>query len=183
MVRMHGAAALVSSDLNRGAYRAKNPADRSSTLASFYGSGAIERRFDCALVAVEEGDLVRVDFAKNRFGEKLPFFLRHDPNRAIYLPVDAGLVEQKKTEAKEDAHRQRIEKISSRIREVLLEHREGLTTADLLDRIPIKRPDLIEAREAMRHAFPPELVEKKKPGKGSGKLYLLASVAEDEVKA
>jgi KaiC/GvpD/RAD55 family RecA-like ATPase len=89
-----GITSIATSEVGRGLYRSKNPAERTEGLASFKETGAIEYGAKLALVmrsVVDEVGLVDVEIVKNRFGKKPPFRLRLDFARAVFEEVSGGV--------------------------------------------------------------------------------------------
>jgi hypothetical protein len=108
---------LATSELARGAYRSNDPAQRTTSLASFKESGSVEYGVDFALVlrsATGEADLVDVEIAKNRLGSKPEFRLRLDRTRALFR--EEGKPAEVDREAERDAAtRAHLAKLQGRI--------------------------------------------------------------------
>lgn len=82
----HRMIVLVTSEMNRGAYRSKKTEEQTSDMAAAKGSGAIEYQARVLVtLRSEPGRLVRVSLPKNKHRgpgfdmDRLPLFLRLDP--------------------------------------------------------------------------------------------------------
>jgi KaiC/GvpD/RAD55 family RecA-like ATPase len=116
LAKEHAIIVIVTTELNRGAYRSKNENDRSEDLASFKESSGIEYAADVALVlrnVAGAPDLVDVSIAKNRLGPRTAFRLRSDRDRATYqevgTPYPANSIDQHVEESKRAARDARAE--------------------------------------------------------------------------
>lgn len=88
-----GMLVIATSEVNRGAYRNSDAADRPSDLASYKESGGIEFGVDVALVMRNvqgSPDLVDVSCPKSRTGVMKDFRLSLDRVHATFTETDAG---------------------------------------------------------------------------------------------
>jgi archaellum biogenesis ATPase FlaH len=86
----HGLVLVYTSEVNRSWYRSRKEEDRASDLAAF-AEARIEFSGDVLLTmraSDEDPDLVDVRIPKNRLGHRMPFLLRLDRKRALFMPVD-----------------------------------------------------------------------------------------------
>lgn len=143
----HSAVALLVSQSNRAAYRSKKPAENSDPLAAGAESGALEYMSDVLLVL--SGDVstgVEVFVAKNRLGPSgFSFRLAFDRERALFREVNAA----EAGSAADRAQRERLGKLKSRMLEVLAKEPDGLLTASLVDRLGVRRGDVVAARNEL----------------------------------
>lgn len=119
--RRTGALVILTSELSRGAYRSRNPAERTEPMAAFKESGSIEYAMTIGLVlnnVAGEANLIHVDVPKNKRGERgVAFQLRRSPQRCTY--EDAGRV---KDELDADAPAPNAEERKEQARLVLQGH-------------------------------------------------------------
>lgn len=116
---------LVTSELARGAYRARNAADRIDDLAAFKESGGIEYGAETAFVlrsVAEMQDEIDVTVVKHRAHRKPRFRLRMDPVSATFTEVEAPEEEADPMRAKAKLEQEKFAKVRARIFEVLQEH-------------------------------------------------------------
>lgn len=110
IARTHKHVILVTSELARAAYRAKDVAAQIDDLAAFKESGAIEYAGTVLLVLRnprDGGGLVEVTMPKNRLGfEKADFHLQLDPDRATLTEVEDAAAAAAEIERNQTRQRQ-----------------------------------------------------------------------------
>ena len=125
-----GLLVIVTSELGRASYKARPAAQRTSEMAAFKGSGAIEYAMTTGLVLsqINKGDEAgntRVGVPKNKRGERgVSFLLERDPDRCTY--TDRGRMaadeEQEPQSGKQQAQKPQPENLEShceRVRKAL----------------------------------------------------------------
>lgn len=127
IARRTGALVIVTSELARGAYRAKNTRERTEAMAAFKESGSIEYAMTIGLVLTNvkgEANVVRVDVPKCKRGTRGAFLLRRNPWRCTY--EDGGRVEDEDEDARQGSGAApadaQIERDMERARHVLRSH-------------------------------------------------------------
>lgn len=145
-----GVLVVVVSEMARGGYRSGDPGQNTSALASAKESGSVEYAADLllGLVSVKgEPDLIDVETAKNRLGEKRDFRLKLERWHAALVET-ATPTEDAREEAKEAAKSQRRERRIEKAQRAIVDKvlRESLRSKrDIVERIGMKAADVYAA--------------------------------------
>ncbi len=174
--RRRGAVALLLSQSNRGAYRAKKEDDQADPLSSGAETAQLEHMADLFLFLSPDGDdRVKVQVPKNRIGRgpRLePFYLALNRDRATYTELDAGALAAS-AEADEQVARDRLVRgWCETVEKVLRKNPEGLSGTHIKEMGGLSGSKFAAARDAMVAAG--TIFSDVREGRGGGVVWKLA---------
>jgi KaiC/GvpD/RAD55 family RecA-like ATPase len=146
------------SQLNRSAYRHKNPEDNANPLSGGAESRAIE--FQSDLLLHLDGDIqtvVTARIVKNRFhrGAKPSWRMRYDVARAAFTEVDVESVELAAQRAKEQERQRTLEQVQDRVLVYLARHMDWASTRRVRESVEGKSADVTLALKRLLNQTPP----------------------------
>ncbi len=179
--RRRGAVALLLSQSNRGAYRAKKTEDQADPLSSGAESAQLEHMADVFIFMSPDGeDRTKVQMPKNRVGRgpRLePFMLMLNRDRALYSEIDAEALaaaeEADGVIARDRAVRGWVDSVTS----ALKKHQEGLSGSQIRQMTSLNGSKFAMARDAMVAGG--TLISEVREGRGGGVVWKLVRARKE----
>lgn len=175
--RRRGAVALLLSQSNRGAYRAKKTEDQADPLASGAETAQLEHMADVFLFMAPDGeDRTKVQVPKNRIGRgpRLePFILVLNRDRALYAEMDAGALAAAEEATQAVARDKAVRGWCESLEKLLRRNPEGLSGTHIKEMGGLSGSKFAAARDAMVSAG--TIYSEVREGRGGGVVWKLAS--------